>query len=228
MKRSQINDAILHAFAILEQNALRLPEFAYWRLDDWRKNRGRIDNIKKVMLGWDVTDFGWDRFEKIGGVLFTIRNGHPLDKNAGTPFAEKLIILRHETEQSLPMHFHRTKTEDIINRSSGILAMQLYCSTADGKLDEEKDVVVKLDGIIHTLRPGTVLEVEKGCSVTLTPGLHHRFWAKKGAGDLIVGEVSSINDDNTDNVFLDPQHRFTSVEEDAPIIYPLCNEYDIL
>ena len=40
-----------------------------------------------------------------------------------------------------------------------------------------------------------------------------------------MGEVSSINDDNTDNVFLNEMARFTEIEEDEPIRYPLCNEY---
>lgn len=40
-----------------------------------------------------------------------------------------------------------------------------------------------------------------------------------------MGEVSSINDDNTDNYFQDPRPRFVPVEEDVPVTIPLCNEY---
>ena len=40
---------------------------------------------------------------------------------------------------------------------------------------------------------------------------------KPGCGDLIVGEVSKVNDDNTDNYFMEPTARFADIEEDEPI-----------
>lgn len=228
MKRSEINRSILRAMELLEENKLRLPAFAYWKLPEWRERKEKLENLRKLMLGWDVTDFGSGAFEQTGAVLFTIRNGSPEDSKLGTPYAEKLIFLLHDTEQQIPFHFHRVKTEDIINRSDGILMLELYNSTPDGGLDREREICVKMDGVTHTFAPGVVVEVEKGASITLEPGLHHRFWAKKGAGDLVAGEVSSINDDRTDNVFLNPGNRFASVEEDEPVLIPLCNEYHIL
>ena len=54
----------------------------------------------------------------------------------------------------------------------------------------------------------------------------NRFYAKKDHGILIAGEVSKVNDDNTDNVFYQPSERFSMVEEDEDIIYPLVNEYN--
>ena len=52
------------------------------------------------------------------------------------------------------------------------------------------------------------------------------FWAKKDAGTLVCGEVSSINDDNIDNRFYEPMPRFAEIEEDEPIGHILCNEYE--
>lgn len=46
-----------------------------------------------------------------------------------------------------------------------------------------------------------------------------------GTGDLIAGEVSKVNDDNTDNYFLEPVARFADIEENEPPLHPLCNEY---
>jgi D-lyxose ketol-isomerase len=228
MKRSQVNSAICHALELLKENNLALPSWAYWSMDDWRKCAHQLQNLKEVMLGWDVTDFDSGDFKSCGSVLFTLRNGSPVNPKAGTPYAEKLIFQLHETEQEIPFHFHRRKTEDIINRGGGILMLELYNSTPDSKLDRETPIKVKMDGIIHSLKPGSVVEIEKGCSITLEPGLFHRFWAKRGAGDLIIGEVSSINDDHTDNVFLVSRDRFSVLEEDEAPLYPLCNEYDRL
>ncbi len=65
-----------------------------------------------------------------------------------------------------------------------------------------------------------------GESITLRPFVYHLFWAKAGAGDLICGEVSSINDDNIDNYNAEEVKRFATVVEDQPILHPLCNEYN--
>lgn len=228
MKRSEINNAILYALKTLENNNLCLPAFAYWTMEEWRRRHAELDNIKAVGLGWDVTDFGTGNFERCGSVLFTVRNGNLSDTKLGTPYAEKIIFQRHGTEQEIPFHFHKIKTEDIINRGGGILMLELFNSTPDGGIDRENEIHVKMDGIIQTLPAGVVVEIEKGSSITLHPKLHHRFWAKKGAGDLVVGEISTVNDDNTDNVFLKVDRRFAVVVEDEPALMPLCNEYDLL
>lgn len=222
MKRSEINRAILHAIETLDANNMRLPDFAYWPPSEWVKHD--VTNIQAVGLGWDVTDFGTGDFSHIGAVLFTVRNGCITDPLAGTPYAEKIIFQLHETEQEIPFHFHRLKTEDIINRGGGVLMLELYNSTLEGGLDKERNVKVKMDGFWHTFPPGMIVEVEKGNSITLPPGLHHRFWAKKDSGDLIVGEVSSINDDTVDNVFLKVPKRFTEIEEDELPKFLLCGD----
>lgn len=226
MKRSQINQAIRWAIGVLEQNALKLPPFAYWTPREWIQNKEILDNLQKIMLGWDITDFGSGDFDHVGGVLFSLRNGCQEDASYGTPYAEKLILLQHKTKQALPMHFHAVKTEDIINRGGGTLMMQLYAATADDNLDMTNPFPVKMDGIERMLQPGQIIEVEKGASVTLSPRLFHSFWAKGGAGDLIVGEVSSINDDKTDNIFLETSSRYISIDEDEAPQFFLCNEYE--
>ncbi len=44
-------------------------------------------------------------------------------------------------------------------------------------------------------------------------------------GDCLVGEVSSVNDDKTDNRFQEERGRYSAIDEDAPILHYLCNEY---
>jgi len=228
MKRSEINNAIRHAISMLEKNNIRFPSFAYWTLAEWKARRSDIDDIKKIGLGWDVTDFCKGDFTRLGAVLFTIRNGSIEDEKIGTPYAEKMIFLLHETEQEIPLHFHSMKTEDIINRGGGVLVLELFNSLPCGELDREGDIKVKMDGLHYTLPAGAIVEIEKGNSITLEPRLYHRFWAKKDAGDLVIGEVSSVNDDNTDNTFYEGLPRFSEIEEDEPPFVPLCNEYDKL
>ena len=40
----------------------------------------------------------------------------------------------------------------------------------------------------------------------------------------IVGEVSSVNDDTADNVFLKVPKRFTEIQEDEPPKFLLCGD----
>lgn len=223
MKRSEINRELKWAKKLIKENNIKLPPFGYWKMNEWKKNIDKIDTIRKVMLGWDITDYGEGDFEKLGAVLFTIRNGSLEDESIGTPYAEKLILLKEG--QKLPNHYHASKTEDIINRGGGILAIKLYNSNEDGSVDYESEVSIEMDGIKYTVNAGEEVLIEPGCSITLRPFQYHLFWAKEGKGDLVIGEVSSINDDLTDNYNAREISRFSEVIEDEEILHPLCNEY---
>lgn len=225
MKRSEINEAIIISKDLLERNHFRLPPFAYWSMDEWIQNKDKISTIACVMQGWDITDFGSGKFMETGAVLFTLRNGNVNDNSIGTPYAEKIIILQHVKGQKIPMHCHRVKTEDIINRGGGILSIRLYASVAKDDIDENADVEVCMDGIKHSFKAGETIDILHGGSITLTPYVYHTFWAKEGAGDLIVGEVLSINDDNTDNIFTGLASRIADIDEDEAILHPLVNDY---
>lgn len=223
MKRSEINAALRWAVDLLTESRITLPRFAYWDMDQWRANRDRIDALREVMQGWDVSDFGSGNFHRVGAVLFTVRNGSHRRKGVGTPYAEKYILL--EEGQFLPLHYHASKVEDIINRGGGVLSMYLYNKLPDGSPDRESDVIFYSDGIAMTAKAGEEVLISRGNSVSLTPYLYHRFGAKRGYGPLIVGEVSSINDDATDNHFAETIARYAKIEENEQMLYPLCNEY---
>ncbi len=225
MKRSFINEMQRWSLDLLATNSFKLPMFGYWKLDEWKEKKDEIERIKKTMLGWDVTDFGGGDFDSVGAVLFTIRNGNVHEQGCGTPYAEKVILMKQG--QKLPLHFHFNKMEDIINRGGGVLVIELYKSKEDGSVDYESDVEIYCDGIKRIVKAGNGVEILPGNSMTLTPYIYHNFIAKEGAGDIIVGEVSKINDDNTDNRFAQEEaSRFSEIEEDEEILYPLCNEYD--
>ena len=224
MKRSEINSAIAWAKDLLKKNNITLPKMAYWSMDEWKANADKLSTVRKVMLGWDITDFGTNNFDEIGGVLYTVRNGDMNNPEIGVPYCEKYIIMKEG--QRLPKHYHVFKTEDIINRAGGVLYVKLW--NADPATGEEldTDVHVYMDGIEHVVKAGEEILVENGSSISLAPYIAHIFGPKDGCGELVVGEVSKVNDDNTDNYFLEDTARFAKIEEDEAIVHPLCNEYD--
>ncbi len=225
MKRSQINAAMVWAVRLLEAWSIRLPDPAYWAPDEWRRNKSRTDVIRKAELGWDITDFGTGDFRHVGAVLYTVRNGVPGDAGMGVPYCEKYILM--EEGQRLPRHYHVMKTEDIINRAGGVLSVFLW-NTDDRGRPLDSDVTVYRDGVQCRVRAGEELLIRPGNSVTLTPRMAHVFGPKEGYGPVIAGEVSKVNDDHADNFFLEPIARFARIEEDEPMLHPLCTEYDAL
>jgi D-lyxose ketol-isomerase len=223
MKRSEVNDLIYEAIELLHSHQIRLPPFAYWSPEVWAKKGAECDEIRQCKLGWDITDFGSGTFDQVGLVVFTIRNGHhALNPYTTKTYAEKVLIVREN--QHTPMHHHIYKEEDIICRSGGNLLCKVYNSNVRKEL-ADTDVEVSLDGVHQKVKAGHVFTLKPGMSITLTPRLYHEFWAQAGAGTAIVGEVSSVNDDDVDNVFLDKVGRFPKIEENVPATHKLCTEY---
>ena len=224
MKRSDINRIIRDSDAFMRANGQILPPFAYWTPDEMRARRDEIGGIVARRLGWDITDYGKGDFSRRGLFLFTTRNGDAthLAKGRGMLYAEKIMISRRD--QVAPMHRHDVKAEDIINRGGGTLALKLYASGPDGLIDRGVDVTVPTDGIMRTLPAGGILRLAPGESVTLLPGIWHAFWGEEQ--DVLIGEVSTVNDDLTDNFFAEPISRFSRVEEDEPPLHLLVSDYD--
>lgn len=223
MKRSEINALIGEAIGLLHSHGIRLPPFAYWSPAEWATKGSECSEIRECKLGWDITDFGSGQFEQIGLVVFTVRNGHgAIQPYTQKTYAEKVLIVREN--QHTPMHHHLLKQEDIICRAGGNLLCKVYNSTPDRRL-AHTDVEVSLDGVRWKVKPGHTFRLAPGMSITLTPHLYHEFWSEAGSGTSVVGEVSSVNDDENDNVFLSKLGRFPNIEEDAPSSHKLCTEY---
>ena len=220
MKRSEINALLKEAATFTKEQGFHLPPFAFWSPAEWRTKGPEADEIRDCMLGWDVTDFGLGDFHRIGLTLFTIRNGHPTDERYFKPYAEKIMI--SEEKQATPMHFHWSKAEDIINRGGGDLVVQLYNAAPDEGL-ADTDVTVSIDGVRRTVKAGDCVTLTAGESICLPRRIYHKFWAEKGKA--LLGEVSRVNDDKTDNRFHAPMGRFPKIEEDEAPLYLLCSEY---
>lgn len=224
MKRSEINTLMQDAIGFFSDNSFYLPPFAYWTPDDWRNKGAEVAPIVRSDLGWDVTDYGLDDFYRYGLLLFTIRNGNAADWKVGRsmPYGEKIVIL--EVGQEHQMHHHRQKVEDIINRAGGKLVMQLYNAADDNSLDDSP-VRVCLDGVWRTLPAGDCVVLNPGESITVTRRLYHKFWAE--GERVMMGEVSMINDDHTDNHFHNRIGigRFGTIVEDEEPLHLLALDY---
>lgn len=225
MKRSFINAELQKFVELCDKFCFKLPPFAFFTPEEWKTKNHEYDEIRDNKLGWDLTDFGSGDYMKIGLTLFTIRNGNQNNPAYIKPYAEK--IMRVYENQVTPYHFHWNKMEDIINRGGGNLIIKLYNATDDDKFSTD-DVHVQVDGRRYSIPAGGTVVLTPGESITLLQRQYHTFWAEPGSGVCLVGEVSKVNDDTTDNRFYEPAGRFPAVEEDEPRRFVLCNEYDKL
>lgn len=225
MKRSQINDIIAESDAFMRSFGFVMPPFAYL---DPAGLRGYVEGggamVRDHMLGWDITDYGQGTYDDLGLFLFTVRNGSEANVAGGMGmlYAEKLLISGEG--QISPMHHHIKKTEDIINRGGATLVLELWTRAEDGSMDPSAPVEILTDGRKRTLKAGEHLALEPGESVTLEPWHWHAFWGE--GGRVLIGEVSNVNDDRTDNIFSDPIGRFSTITEDTEPTHLLVSDYD--
>jgi len=222
MKRSEINTIMRDADAFMQRHGFYLPPFAYWTPDDWQSKGEEVREIVDRALGWDITDFGQGNYAKIGLFIFTIRNGtlDALRAGRGKAYCEKILV--SDVNQVTPLHFHWNKTEDIINRGGGKLVIELYNSTASEGL-ADSNVTVSVDGVRRSVKAGERVTLRPGESISLPDHLYHKFWAEESR--CLIGEVSLVNDDKTDNRFYEPIGRFPAIEEDEPPLHLLVNDY---
>jgi len=154
---------------------------------------------------WDITDFGLGDFEHHGLVLVNL---------AEEPeYCEKIMVSRRD--QITVAHYHKRKKEDIICRH-GSLAVRVW-----DPLRERFDIPV--NGKPRAVASGELLELSAGERVTLLPDIVHEFWATSER--CLIGEVSTANDDENDNFFVNPDiGRYSEVEEDETPQIRLLNE----
>ncbi len=215
---------MLEAKTFLSEKQFHLPPWSNWTLADWQANREKAGEIIDHHLGWDITDFGLGDFNTKGLFLFTIRNGK-FNQGKKT-YAEKIMIVNES--QETPLHCHWSKMEDIINRGGGNLVIELYKAAPDDEIDLTTPVTLKTDGVERTVEAGGRVVLTPGESICLEQGMYHRFYGEPGKGRVLVGEVSMVNDDNTDNYFYKGIGRFPQIEEDAQPVHLLVTDYERL
>jgi D-lyxose ketol-isomerase len=222
MKRSEINRYIREAKEFIRARGFHLPPFAFWTPEEWKTKGAEYDEIRVNQLGWDLTDFGSGDYEKIGLFLFTVRNGNLNVPSNRKTYAEKLMI--GLPGQVTPYHYHKAKMEDIIHRGGGgDFCIQVYNSLGPHEIDKKTPVPVAVDGRNFTVPAGSVVRLSPGESITLFRGIFHQFWADSAT--LLLGEVSMVNDDHTDNYFLEDRGRFPAIIEDEPPLHLVVGDY---
>ena len=225
MKRSTVNEILRESAAFIASHGYILPPFAHLSPKELKKqvkDGGKM--IRDHMLGWDITDYGLGKFDEMGLFLFTVRNGNQANVKSGRGmlYAEKIMISGEN--QISPMHRHNLKTEDIINKGGATLVLELFKADNDGLVDETAEVAVRCDGVWRKMPGGSLLKLAPGESVTLEPDTWHAFWGE--GGRVLIGEVSNVNDDRTDNVFREPIGRFSTIEEDEEPLHLLVSDYE--
>lgn len=225
MKRSEINAAIRQMEALIHKVNYKMPGFARWTPEDWKTKNREYDEIRDNMLGWDVTDYGMGKFDEIGLTLFTIRNGNPkMPEKYKKTYCEKLVMLKEG--QCAPMHYHWKKMEDIINRGGGNAIVRLY-NVKEDHTEADTDVLVNADGRSYYVKAGEDIVLKPGESMTMLNHTYHEIVVQQGTGTVLLGEISSCNDDQDDNYFRDQMGRFPKIEEDEPAYRLLCTEYPV-
>lgn len=221
MKRSDINKAIDRAVAFFTEHHFPLPPFAFWTPEEWLKKGPECDEIREARLGWDITDFGSGDIPRKGRSIFTLRNG-VAGTSGGKSYAQKVMHLREG--QRSPVHYHKSKMEDIINCNGGNILICLWQLDSDGK-PSRSPLDVSVDGIVRRVSAGEQIYLRPGESVCVQPFMCHQFWSREGTGDSLSMEVSSVCDDLTDNCWLELAVRFPEIDEDEPRRYLLGGEY---
>ena len=176
MYRSQINRAINEAIEFFRSRNFPLPPFAFWSPADWKSKRMMCKEIFAARLGWDVTDFGSGNFDKIGRIIFTLRNGKKGSSKYPKSYAQKLMYLKEGQKSAI--HFHQIKMEDAINVGGGIIIYRFWKQDRNAGLSDA-NLTVSVDGRKVALKAGQRLSLSPGESVCTVPGMYHQFMQKK-------------------------------------------------
>ena len=160
---------------------------------------------------WDVTDFGLGNWAAHGLVLINLANE--------AEYCEKLMYAQQG--MVTPCHCHAKKKEDIICRA-GRLALRAWPKRPD-KVAVNTVFAMKINGTFKDVTAGGLLSLEAGERITIATGVFHEFWPL--SAEAVLGEVSTVNDDDNDNHFTNSQiGRFPQIDEDEPAIVRLASD----
>ncbi len=159
---------------------------------------------------WDVTDFGLGDATRFGLVLINLAEH--------AEYCEKLMYARRGMET--PAHCHHKKKEDIICRW-GTLRIQVWPGKPGEAMPGTLELLINQE--TKVVNSGDFIDLNSGERVTLVPDVYHAFYPL--SEECIIGEVSTSNDDQNDNFFLNADvGRFPAVDEDEPALLRLLSD----
>lgn len=231
MKRSEINRAIAHAIATAKAYNVSLPVWASWSPGQFGAN---ADGLRRQKLGWKVIDFGQGNFAGCGLVLLVV--SAPLIDESGEPlssqfsdgeqlypvagFSRKYLFV--QGGQIEPHHYHVQKTrKDVSVLAGASVRFELSWANEQNELTDKK-VVVSVDGIWHEVEEGGSVVLNPGQTITLPARLSHVI---APAGDVVLLETSTANNDFLDNFFPFITPTSTPVVEDELPAFQLLDEH---
>ncbi|MGL4444109.1 MAG: D-lyxose/D-mannose family sugar isomerase [Alsobacter sp.] len=212
MRRSETDRIIDEGREACSRNGFHLPPFARWSPQEALAQPDALRLMAEGGLGWAIAEFQPGRFPTHGLTVFTLRMGAPalVGRASGKLYGEKVLVARDG--QVTPLHYHAVKTEDIVNRGGGRFVVELLAVDAHGRPKDEPVEAIKDVAVIRVPPRGRVV-LEPGESLQLDPFVAHAFWAE--GGTVVAGEVSLVNDDATDNLFILPLPAAAAIEKDA-------------
>ena len=157
---------------------------------------------------WDITDFGLNQIDQFGLVLINLANE--------PEYCEKLMYAR--PRMATPAHTHKLKKEDIICRQ-GAFEIVFW---KDANLTKDL-LTVKIDGDWKEIKGSEPILISAGSRITIFPTQYHEFAPIET--NTIIGEVSTANDDASDNYFINNKiGRYAHVVEDEPSMVTLLSD----
>jgi D-lyxose ketol-isomerase len=235
MKRSEINAAIARAIDNAKKYGVALPKWADWHPLQFGAD---CDGIRHQRLGWKAVDFGLDKFNECGLVVLSLtaplvdEYGEPLTtaQRVGaydypvTGFSRKYLFV--QAGQTEPHHFHRQKKRKEVKVIAGSsVRFELAWADSDTELSSTREVVVQVDGMSHHLPANGSIVVNPGETITLPGDLSHIISVPAGGPDTIMEEISTANNDRSDNIFPFMTPTSQPVIEDQEARYQLLDEH---
>jgi D-lyxose ketol-isomerase len=102
--------------------------------------------------------------------------------------------------------------------------IELYNSNSENGF-VSSPVHLKTDGVNRSVEAGGKVVLTPGESICLEQGMYHKFYGETGKGKVLVGEVSMVNDDASDNCFYEKVGRFPQIVEDEQPLHLLVGDY---
>ena len=223
MKRSELNRYIAEADAFFAKNHFMLPPFAQWTPQEWETKGPEVNEIRDPATGLGRDGFRFGRLppDRPHGLHAT--NGLSPDGEPSKVYAEKIIYVREG--QVTPFHYHASRMVDTLTEAGREARWWFHFTFHPRRRTRGNPSLCFLRWSSVSCRRGRCGDAGSGQSVTLPPFLYHTFYAVDG--DALIGEVSSLNNDDTDNFFLDKLPRYPAVVEDEAPTRLLCTEYHL-